>query len=128
MVQLRREAAFDVVGGQETVGIGQRPELHPRVPRGGGVLVAVNVGTLAAEDLGAGAAEQAERELVRHRSRRHVERGLLPEQRRRERLEPADRGVLAVRVVADFGVGDGAPHLGRGRGDGVGPEVDGSRR
>ena len=99
----------------------------PRVPRGGGVLVAVHVGALAAEHLGAGPPEQPERELVRHRSRRHVERGFLAEERRRERLEPAHGRVLAVRVVAHFGVGDGAPHLRRGRGDGVGTEVDGSR-
>ena len=70
---------------------------------------------------------EAERELVRHRPRRHVERGFLAEERRRERLEAADGGVLSVLVVAHFGVGDGAPHLGRGRGDGVGTEVDGSR-
>ena len=95
--------------------------------RGGGVLVAVHVGPLATEDLGTGLPEQPERELVRHRPRRHVERGFLAEERRRERLEPAHGRVLAVRVVADFGVGDGAPHLRRRRGDGVGTEVDGSR-
>ena len=32
MMLLRRDAPFDVVDRQEAVGIGERPELHPRVP------------------------------------------------------------------------------------------------
>ena len=72
-------------------------------------------------------AVQPERELVRHRARRHEQRGLHAEQRGGQRLQPVDGGVLAVRVVADLGVGHGPPHLGRRRGDGVGPEVDDRR-
>ena len=55
----------------------------------------------------------AQRELVRHRARRHVQRRLLAEQRRRQRLQPADGRVLAVGVVTDLGVGHGPAHLRR---------------
>ena len=104
---------------------GERVQLHARVPRRRRVLVPVHVRTRSPHSTSVpGRAEQPERELVRHRARRHVERGLLAEQRRRQRLEPVDGRVLAVAVVADLGVGHRAPHLGRRRGDGVGPEVD----
>ena len=118
--------ARDVVGVEDAVGVGQRPELHARVAGRGRVLVAVHVGALAAQHLGAGAAEHAQRELVRHGARRHVERRFLAQQPGGQRLEPADGRVLAVGVVTDLGVGHRAPHLGGGRRDRVGPQVDGA--
>ena len=46
--------------------------------------VAVDVGAVRAQHLGAARREHADRELVRHRSRRHVERGFLADEGRRK--------------------------------------------
>ena len=104
--------------------IPQRVHLHATVSRRGGRLVAVDVRTVGTQHFGAGCREYPDRQLVRHRPRRDVEGGLLSEQRCRERLQPVDRGILAVDVVAHVGVGHRAAHL-RGRcADRVGPEID----
>ena len=55
-----------------------------------------------------------ERDLVRHRARRHVERGLLAEQLGDALLQRVHRRVLAVDVVADVGVGHRLAHRGEG--------------
>ncbi len=124
VVRGSREGVLDVGCVQQAVGVGQRAQLHTRVHRGGGVLVAQHVGALTAQHLGARHTECAQRELVGHRARRHVQRGVLAEQRGGQRLQPPDGRVLAVAVVADLGVGHRRAHLRRGRGDGVGAEVD----
>ncbi len=71
-----------------------------------------------------GRREHAQRDLVRHAPRRREQRGLLAEQRGRERFEPLERRVLAVRVVADLGRGHRRAHLGCRLRDRVGPQVD----
>ena len=70
----------------DAVGVGERPELDARVRRRAGVLVAVHVGARRRTAPRCRAAEQPQRELVGHRPRRHVERGLHAEQRRGQRL------------------------------------------
>ena len=64
------------------------------------------------------------RNQIGHGSARHVERGFLPEQRGRERLQTVDRRVLAVRVVADLRGGHCRAHRFRRPGDGVAAQVD----
>ena len=115
--------AFD--RGADTVGqIPQRVHLHTAVDGRGRGFVAVHVRAVGAQHFGARRGEHADRELVRHRPRRHVQRRLLAEQRCRERLQAIDGGVLAVDVVADLGVGHRAAHLRRRLRDGVGAEID----
>src|SRR4029077_11836302 len=69
-------------------------------------------------------AEHAQRDLVRHRRRGHVDRLLLSEQLGRHRLEPVHGRVLAALLVTDLGRSDRGAHLRRGLGLGVGAEVD----
>ena len=77
-----------------------------------------------AQHLLAGRDQAADGEHVGHRAGRREQRRLVPEQPRDPLLERADGRVLAVHVVADLGVGHGAPHrLGRA-GDGVAAQVD----
>jgi hypothetical protein len=81
---------------------GDRPRLHApeRSQRAG--LERDAVGARVADDLVAGAGEDAERDLVRHRARRDEERRLLPEERGHPLLEPVHARVLAVHVVPDL--------------------------
>ena len=106
----------------------ERMELHTGVARRRPVLVDDHVLAPSRDDGRPGLGEQAEGELVAHRPRRHEQRRLLSHALGEGLLEGVDGGVLAVHVVADLGIGHGPPHLGRGPGDGVRPEVDDARR
>ena len=113
-------AVEHAVGVVEAVGAGYRSS-RPRHPTRSGTTWARAAHSTSCPC----AACSRERELVRHRARRHeAAQPRVPSQRGGQRLQPIDGGVLAVRVVADLGVGHRPPHLGRRRGDGVGPEVD----
>ena len=76
---LRRECVVDVGDREDAVGVRERAELHAHVARGGGVLVPVDVRALSTQHLGTAASDEPQRELVRHRPGRHVERGFLAE-------------------------------------------------
>ena len=54
--------------------------------------------------------QRAQGDLVGHRARGQEERGLRAEQRRDLVLQPVDRRILAVLVVADLRLGHGAAH------------------
>ena len=62
---------------------------------------------------------------IAHGAGGHEEAGFAAEDFGGARLQPVDRGILAVDVVADVGFGHGAPHLRRGPRDRVAAEVDG---
>ena len=115
---------LDLFGGDEAVGIGERMQLHAGVERRGGALVAVHVRSFRNQHFGARPREHPDRDLVRHHTRRHVERGFGAEQRGCERLQAVDRRVLAVRVVADLGGRHRGAHLVGRSGDRVAAEID----
>ena len=71
-----------------------------------------------------GAAQDAQGHLVRHHTGGDEECGRLPDPGREGLLERPHRRVLAVVVVADLGLGHGAPHGRRRPGDGVAAQVD----
>ena len=70
---------------------------------------------LLADELVARLGVQPQRDLVRHRRRREVDRLLLAEQRRGARLELVDGRILALLLVADVGGGDRGAHARVGR-------------
>jgi hypothetical protein len=72
----------------------------------------------------AGAAEDLQRDLVRHRRGRQEDGLLMAEELRPAPLELVDRRVLPFLVVADGGARDRLPHLGRGLGQRVGAKID----
>ena len=87
-------------------------------------LVVEDVRLGADDGLVAPSAGDEQREQVRHRAARHVERGLLADALGRGLLEAPHRGVVAQHVVADFGARHRLAHRVGGLGDGVGPQVD----
>ncbi len=66
----------------------------------------------ADDHLVAGPRVSAQRDLVRHRAARHEQRGFGSEQLGDPLLEPADRRVLAVDVIADLGLRHRHAHRG----------------
>jgi hypothetical protein len=77
-----------------------------------------------AQEFVARLAVDADAQLVAHRAGGDEQGGLLAEEGGRFFLEPIDRGVFAVDVVADLGRGHGGAHAGRGAGERVAAEVD----
>jgi len=100
-------------------------ELHAGVGRRAAGLVPDRVALAADDDVVAGSRQHPQRHLVGHRAAGKPERGLLAEQGGDLVLQPVDRRVFAVLVVADRSGGHRGPHLGRGTGDGIGTKVDG---
>ncbi len=98
---VERELAARVVDGVP---------LDRRVHRRGAVLEHDDVLRAARDHGGAGHAQHAQRDLVRHRARRHEDRSLLAEPRGELGLELVDRRVFAAAVVADHRLGHRAPH------------------
>ena len=70
-------------------------------------LRAHHMGELVAQELRAGRNQKADAQLVAHRPRRHEQPGLMAQQLGNPGLEGVDRGVLAVHVVTDHGLGHG---------------------
>ena len=95
-----------------------------RVDRRAAPLVDQDVRPLLRDELAAGPAEHAQRDLVRHRRRRQEERRLVAEQRGHAALQLVRGRILALLLVADFGSGHRLEHPGRRLRDGVGAQVD----
>jgi hypothetical protein len=119
-----RQRALDRGCVKQAVAVVERTQLHRRIASRGGGLVSVHVRALGTEHLGPHAGEHTERELVRHRARRHVEGGGGAGRVRGELLQPVDGRVLAVAVVAHLGGGHREPHRFGRRRDGVGSKID----
>ena len=97
------------------------------VRRSAPVLVDHDMGVLLGDEDIAGPRLDLQRDLIRHRRRRHEDRLLLPEQVRDAGLELVDARVFALLLVADRRLRDRPTHaLGRLRG-GVGAKVDHAR-
>ena len=109
---------------QAAVGI-QRAGGHSPVAGDTACLPDVDVGAGVAEQLIAGLGMNADGDLVGHRARGDEEGGLLAEQLGHLAFQGDDRGVLAVDVVADLGLGHRPSHRGGRFRDGVGAKVDG---
>ena len=83
-----------------------------------------DVGVPLDEQRVARAAEDLQRDLVRHRRRREEDRLLLAEELRPPPLELVDGRVLALLLVADGRVRDRLPHRCGRLGQGVGAKID----
>ena len=83
-----------------------------------------DVRVLLDEQRVARAAEDVQRDLVRHRRGRQEDRLLVPEELGPSPLELVDGRVLALLLVADGGVRDRVTHRPRRLGQGVGAEID----
>ena len=70
------------------------------------------------------AAEDVQRDLIRHRRGRQEDRLLVPEELGASPLELVDGRVLPLLLVADGGVRDRVAHRPRRLGQGVGAEID----
>ena len=73
----------------------------------GAQLGAHHMGQLVAQELRAGRHQQADPQLVAQRPGGHEEPGLVAQHLGDPGLEGVDRGVLAVHVVTDHGLGHG---------------------
>jgi hypothetical protein len=104
--------------------VGHGPGVHAAEGGDAAVLVDVDVGGVAEDDLAAAdVAVREDGDEVGHGARGHEQRGLLAQERGHLRLEAARGGVRAQNVVVDVGRGHGGAH-GVGRlGDRVRPEV-----
>jgi hypothetical protein len=118
-----RQPAGDVgatTGGAGDDGAAGEPEQRGR----GTHLVGEHMAVGVAQDLLSGLADQPQADLVAHRPGGDEERRLVAEQVGDVLLQRVDRGVLAVDVVADLGLGHRPAHRRGGPGEGVRPEVD----
>ncbi len=113
-----------VVGVDRPVPVVERHELHAGVQCRRAELVGDDVLAPSRHHRRARRREHAERDLVRHDARRNEQRGRLADPCRERLLQPPDRRVLPVVVVADHRVRHGAAHGRRGPGDGVAAQVD----
>ena len=110
---------------QLAVGVGrQREQHHAAEHRRAAGLVFVDVGLIAEQDLFAAPRLRQHRHQVALRAGGHEQARLLAEQRRHPLLQPVHGGIVAVHVVAEFGVVHGAPHLAARVGHGVAAQVN----
>ena len=116
----------DRLRGHEAVLRGHHAGHHAREGRHAGDLVVDDVGAGFGQHLVAGTSENANGHGVGHGARRHEDGGLEAEERRGQSLQPVDRGVFPVVVVAHLGLRHGLAHGGRGPSHRVGPQVDGA--
>jgi hypothetical protein len=113
-----------LIRGEAAVPGRDRPGHEPRVHRRPAELGDEDVRQLLGDQLVAGLAEHAKRDLVRHRRRRNEDGVLVAEEIGRAPLELVDGRILADLLVAHFGVRDCLPHgFGRLRRR-IGAEVD----
>ena len=114
----------DIIGSNQSIAVVDEVELDGGIHRRAAVLVGDDVLMTPDHHRCAGHAEEAQRDLVRHRARRYEQRGLLAEAVREHGFQLIHRGVLATAVVADLGLGHGAAHGGCGPRHRVGSEID----
>ena len=126
-LRARSRRRADLLRRDSPVRPGQAEAHQTRVRGCTAVLVDKNVRRLLGQQHVPRPAVQLERDLVRHRRRRHEQRGFLAEQLRDAALELVDGRVLALLLVSDRGIGDRPSHSGCGPRDGVGPEIDHAR-
>src|SRR5713101_4903588 len=69
-----------------------------------------------------------DRDEIPHASRRHKKRRFFPENLRRPPLQPVDRRVFSIHVVADLGFRHCPPHLRRRTRHRIAPQIDHFRR
>ena len=125
VIALAAQLRLDVLPGEDAVFGPHRARHHAGEVRHHRHLVVEDVAALLADDLLPMRGVQLDRDLVAHGSAGHEQRRLAAEDLSRALLQPVDGRVFAVNVVADLGFEHGAPHLGRGLGDGVAAQVDG---
>jgi hypothetical protein len=113
-VPARLDGLDEIVDGEEP-SFADLSELDARVGRGTSGLVPHGMGSLSNGDFVAGARQDPQSGLVRHRPGREEERGLLAEQLGDVVLEPVGRLVFAELVVPNAGLGHGPTHAGSGR-------------
>ena len=99
-------------------------ELHAGIGRAGTGFVPDHMGVFAEDHLVARPCQQLQRDLVRHRAARHEQRRLLAQQFGDPILQPVDRRVLAVLIVADRRFRHRPPHRGRGPRHRVRAQID----
>ena len=102
----RLEGGADVVGGEQAA-LADVGELDTGIGRRRAGFMPGDVRLLPDDDVVAGLAQQPQADLVGHGSAGREQRGFLAEQLGDPLLQPIDRGVLTVLVVADLGPGHG---------------------
>ncbi len=90
----------------------------------GGLFVIVDVRIAVAEELGPAVTMDANRDLIRHRAARHVDRRLLAQQFGGQLFQSLDGRIDVDQVIVDLGFGDRATHRGGRSGNGIAPQID----
>ena len=121
----RPDGGLDVLEGRHALAVRDRPAVQPAEHGERAHLVLVDVGHVAEDDLIAAAGLRQDPTEVPEHAARDVEAGFLPHDVRCALLEPVDRRVLAVLIVADLGLGHRLTHRGRRQGEGVAAELEG---
>ena len=122
---MRRAQGVAQMGGREDAAVAQnRMNGDPGERRRSAALRAHDVRADVHDDAVAGFGVRADRHLVRHGAGGHVDGVVLAQNLGGAGLEPLDRGIVAVHVVADGGLGHRLTHCGGGTGDRVAAEID----
>lgn len=90
----------------------------------GGLFVIVNVRVVVTDKLSAAITVNPDRDLIRHRTAGHEDRGLFPEDFRGRFFQPIDRRIDIDQRIANFGRGDRLPHFGGGTRYSVASQID----
>ena len=92
--------------------LADRRKLHPRIRGARPALMPNHMRFVTNNDVIAGARQQLQRGLVRHRAAGQEQSGFLAQDFSDAFLQPVDRWVFAILVVAHFSFGHGAAHAG----------------
>ena len=124
VVGIRKEGVGDVLGRQLSAFGTDRSEGDPGHRGRRGPLHAVHVSRRLAHHQVSRPAQDVQGDLVGHGAGHHVDRGVLSRDLGAPLLEPVDRRIVPIPVVADLGCGHGLAHGIVGPGDGVRAKVD----
>src|SRR5262249_2407444 len=99
-------------------------ELHTGERTGGALFVPYDVRLTLGDDLLTRLGLNPDGQLIGHGTRRHKQGGLLAQQACRHVLEPVDRGIFSIHIVADFSLRHGLAHGFSRLGHGIAAQVN----
>src|SRR5947209_10784691 len=124
IVDTRRNALLDLLPGDDPIFAIDRTRLASGKGRYGRRFKVDDVGTLFADDLLSMMRVDLDGNLVAHGAGGNKNGGFPPENLCGPLLQPVDRGVFTINVIANLSFSHGAAHFGSRLGDGVAAQVN----
>src|SRR6267142_7105884 len=128
VINFRPDARFHLLPRQNPVLPPDRSRHAPRNRRHGRQLVQVHMAPFFADHFMAVMRPHFDRDEIPHAARRHKQCRFFPEYFRRPPLQPVDRRIFSVYVVADLGFRHRPPHLRRRTRHRIAPQIHHLRR